>query len=566
MTGGQVMYSKLKNEITESIIEALMKLRVKVDEEITLEEPPNPEMGDISSNVAFSLASKMKKSPVEIAEEIKENIKLPLYFEKVETKGPYLNFFINYSLFSTKMVNYIDKKYGELPEKEQSILLEHTSANPNGPLHVGHLRNAILGDSLKRVLQHAGYKVESQYYVNDMGRQIAIIVWGMNKFGFEFDDDKKIDHAVGEVYFKCNQELENNPDYNEEIDAILHSYEEGKDQKLIDSFERVVEHCLDGIKQTLRDLNIKMNLYKWESTFLRNGSVDKVLEKLQPFTIKRDILYLPLEKYDVDKELVLRRSNGTSLYATRDLAYHQYKTKNSDISLDILGADHKLAAKQLSLALELSGNRAPEVVFYEFINLPEGSMSTRKGVFISVDEFIKQATQHAKDELLSRDLDLSDKEIDSVAKIIGVGSVRFYINQISPEKPITFKWEEALNFERGCASIQYAHARACKLLSKTDFDEYVDVKCDYELEDEEKVLIKELSRFTEIIRQSAQERRVHHLTEYTLSLSKAFNKFYKSQQVIGSEHEQFRLKLVDASRITLKNSLKLLGIKAPEFM
>ena len=399
-----------------------------------------------------------------------------------------------------------------------------------------------------------------------MGRQIAIIVWGMNKIRFEFDDDKKIDHAVGEVYFKCNQELEKNPDYNKEIDEILHNYEDGKDQKLIDSFELVVENCLDGIKQTLKDLNIKMNLYKWESTFLRNGSVADVLEKLQPFTIQRDILYLPLEKYDVDKELVLRRSNGTSLYATRDLAYHQYKTKNSDISLDILGADHKLAAKQLGLALELSGNRAPEVVFYEFINLPEGSMSTRRGVFISVDEFIEQATQHAKDELLKRDMDLTDKQMDEIAKIIGVGSVRFYINQISPEKPITFKWEEALNFERGCASIQYAHARACKLLSKTSFDEYQEVKCDYELEDEEKVLVKELSRFTEIIRQAADERRVHHLTEYTLSLSKAFNKFYKTQQVIGSEHEQFRLKLVDASRITLKNSLKLLGIKAPEYM
>lgn len=560
------MYSKLKKEITESIEYALNKLRVKFDGEIVLEEPPNPEMGDISTNIAFALAGIMKKSPVEIAEEIKSNIKLPLYFEKVETKGPYINFFINYTLFSTKMVNYIDKKYGELPEKEESILLEHTSANPNGPLHVGHLRNAILGDSLKRVLQHAGYKVESQYYVNDMGRQIAIIVWGMNKFRFEFDDDKKIDHAVGEVYFKCNQELEKNPDYNKEIDEILHNYEDGKDQKLIDSFELVVENCLDGIKETLKDLNIKMNLYKWESTFLRNGSVADVLEKLQPFTIQRDILYLPLEKYDVDKELVLRRSNGTSLYATRDLAYHQYKTKNSDISLDILGADHKLAAKQLGLALELSGNRAPEVVFYEFINLPEGSMSTRRGVFISVDEFIEQATQHAKDELLKRDMDLTDKQMDEIAKIIGVGSVRFYINQISPEKPITFKWEEALNFERGCASIQYAHARACKLLSKTSFDEYQEVKCDYELEDEEKVLVKELSRFTEIIRQAADERRVHHLTEYTLSLSKAFNKFYKTQQVIGSEHEQFRLKLVDASRITLKNSLKLLGIKAPEYM
>ena len=560
------MYSKLKKELQESVEDALTKMRVSVDNELTFEEPPNPDMGDLSTNIAFSLAGKLKKSPVEIANEIKDHIKLPLYFEKVETKGPYINFFINYTLFATKVVNYIDNKYGELPEKDEMVLLEHTSANPNGPLHVGHLRNAILGDSLKRVLQHAGYKVEAQYYVNDMGRQIAIIVWGMHKFGFDTDDDKKIDHAIGEVYFKSNQKLEENPEYNEEINDILRRYEEGKDQKLIDSFEKVVENCLDGIKHTLKDLNIKMNLFKWESTFLRNGQVEDILEKLQPFTIDKDIIYLPLERYGVDKELILRRSNGTSLYATRDLAYHQYKTKNSDISLDILGADHKLAAKQLSLALELSGNRAPEVVFYEFIDLPEGSMSTRRGVFISVDEFIEQATKHAKDELISRELNLTEKQMDEVAEIIGVGAIRFYINQISPEKPITFRWEEALNFERGCASIQYAHARACKLLAKSNYDEFETVRCDYELESEEKELVKELSRFAEVIRQSAEEKRVHHLTEYTMSLSRAFNKFYKSQQVIGSEHELLRLRLVDVSRITLKNSLKLLGITAPKFM
>ncbi|WP_304123506.1 arginine--tRNA ligase [Methanosphaera cuniculi] len=561
------MYTKLKNELKESIEESLAKQRITLDDEITFEEPPNPEMGDISTNVAFSLAQKLKKSPVEIAENIKQHIRLPLYFKKVETKGPYINFFINYTLFATKMVNYIDSNYGELPEKEQRILLEHTSANPNGPLHVGHLRNSILGDSLKRILQHAGYKVEAQYYVNDMGRQIAIIVWGMNKFNLKLDDDKKPDHAIGEVYFQANQKLEETPEYNKEIDDILYEYEQGENARLIDAFEKVVEYCIDGIKSTLKDLNIKMNLFKWESTFLRNGGVANVLEKLQPFTIQKDILYLPLEKYGIDKELVLRRSNGTSLYVTRDLAYHQYKTKNSDISLDILGADHKLAAKQLSIALDLSDNRPPEVVFYEFIDLPEGSMSTRRGVFISVDEFIEESIRHAKDEILRRDLDLTEKQVDEVARIIGIGSIRFYINQISPEKPITFKWEEALSFERGCASIQYAHARACKLLSKVDnYDEYEEVICDYELDDEEKELIKELSRFTEIIRQSAEERRVHHLAEYTLSLSKSFNKFYKSQQVIGSEHEKLRIKLVDASRITLKNSLKLLGIKAPEFM
>ena len=238
----------------------------------------------------------------------------------------------------------------------------------------------------------------------------------------------------------------------------------------------------------------------------------------------------------------------------------------SDISIDILGADHKLNAQQVKVALELSDNRAPEVVFYEFIDLPEGSMSTRRGVFISVDEFIEESIKHAKDEIIKRELDLTEKQIDEVAKIIGAGSIRFYINQISPEKPITFKWEEALSFERGCASIQYAHARACKLLSKVDYDEFEEVTCDYELEDEEKELIKQLSKFTEVIRQSAQERRVHHLAEYSLALSRAFNKFYKTQQVIGSEHEKLRIKLVDVSRITLKNSLKLLGIKAPEFM
>lgn len=560
------MYTKLKNELKEAIEESLEKQRIKFEDNIIFEEPPNPQMGDISTNIAFSLASQLHKSPVEIANDIKENLKLPLYFSKVETKGPYINFFINYTLFATKMVNYMDSNYGELPEKETHILLEHTSANPNGPLHVGHLRNSILGDSLKRVLQHAGYKVEAQYYVNDMGRQIAIIVWGMQKFNLELDEDKKPDHAIGEVYYQANKHLEENPEYNHEIDDILYNYEEGNDPRLIDAFQGVVEFCVDGIKDTLKNLNIKMNLFKWESTFLRNGEVDNILEKLQPFTIQKDVLYLPLERYGIDKELILRRSNDTSLYVTRDLAYHQYKTKNSDISLDILGADHKLQSQQLSIALDLSDNRPPEVVFYEFIDLPEGSMSTRKGVFISVDEFIDESIKHAKEEIIRRELDLTDKEIDEVARIIGIGSIRFYINQISPEKPITFKWEEALSFERGCASIQYAHARACKLLSKVDYDEYAEVRCDYELEDEEKDLIKELSRFTEVIRTSAEERRVHHLAEYTLKLSKAFNKFYKTQQVIGSEHEQFRIKLVDSSRITLKNSLKLLGIKAPEFM
>ncbi|MDO5852281.1 MAG: arginine--tRNA ligase [Methanobacteriaceae archaeon] len=560
------MYLKIKDQLKRNIQETLNELNWNITDEIVLEQPPNKGMGDLSCNIAFVLAKKLHKSPVEISKKISEKIELPLYITEVKTVGPYINFYINYQLFTNKVVNSIDENYGELAEKETRIILEHTSANPNGPLHIGHLRNSILGDSLKRILEKAGNKVETQYYVNDMGRQIAIIAWGILNHNIEIKKDKKIDHAIGETYFKSNKLLGEDPENAKEINDILLEYEKGNNPELIETFKNIVEQCLDGIKETETRLNIKHDLFKWESSFLRNNDVEEVLEKLQPFTIEDEILYLPLERYGIDKELILRRSNGTSLYSTRDLAYHQYKSVNSDKMIDVLGADHKLAIKQLSIALELSNNKKPETVFYEFIDLPSGSMSTRKGKFVSVDEFIEESIKHAREEIEKRDLDLTEAQKTEVSEIIGIGAIRFYITQISAEKTITFKWEEALSFERGCASIQYAHARASKLLKKATFDPYENIHYDYELEEEEKKLIRIISQFPEKIIKTAENKKVHYISEYSLELSKAFNKFYKTQQVLGSEYEQERLHIVDAARITIKNSLKLLGIKSPEYM
>ncbi|MDD3408593.1 MAG: arginine--tRNA ligase, partial [Methanobacteriaceae archaeon] len=466
----------VKDEAFKSLKNLLDKKGYDIpDNEIKLEFPPNPELGDLATTLTFSLAKILKKSPNLIAQDLVKEIEFPKIFDKVEAKGPYLNFFINYDIFSKELLKSIKKNYGQLPNKDEKIVLEHTSANPNGPLHVGHIRNSIIGDSLSRVLKKSGRDVETQYYVNDMGRQIAIIVFGITELGLKIEDQEgdKIDHKIGQLYFKANQKLNENKELTSNVDDLIQKYEKGDDAELNKIFENVVSQCINGVKETLSRMNIIHDDFVWEGQFVRDGTVDKITDELYEigYARKSDVLYLDLTEWDIDKELVLRRANGTSLYSTRDIAYHIHKCQQGDIVLDVLGADHKLAFKQVSLALEILEVVEPnsdelEVVFYEFINLPDGSMSTRKGIFVSVDDLIDEAVSRARKELDERRPDLSDEELNNISEEIGIGAIRFYIARLSPEKPITFKWDEALSFERGCASIQYAHARACKLLKK----------------------------------------------------------------------------------------------------
>jgi arginyl-tRNA synthetase len=527
-------------------------------------------MGDMATSVAFQLASTLKKSPVDIAQSIAGNLEVKSPFKTVETKGPYINFFFDPELFSRMVLESVQEDYGLLEEKNEKIILEHTSANPNGPLHIGHIRNAIIGDSLARTLRSAGYQVETQYYVNDMGRQIAMIVWGLQNLDYQMDPKGRGDVEIGKLYFQVNQELKAKPEIKGQIDSILKTYEEENPPELESMFKKVVRKCLDGVEDTSRRMNIVHDDFIWESQFVRDGSMEKILEALDEYTTQNEVLYLDLTDYGIEKELILTRSDGTSLYSTRDLAYHLFKSQNSDQVVDILGSDHKLAIDQLKIALGLVGGKSPDVVFYEFITLPEGSMSTRRGVFISVDELIDEATQRARAELETRRPELGEDEKNNIAKIIGVGAIRYYISRLSPEKHIVFKWDEALSFERGCASIQYAHARACKLLEKVS--EFNPSKVDMDSLDFQNMdtleidLLKTLARFSTIIEDSARDLRVHPVAQYALEVAGAFNKFYKSVPVIGSDKELLRLLLVDKSRITIRNALDLLGIESPSSM
>ena len=540
------MYFEIEKQAIDAINKALDQYDVEIDRNFKLEFPPNPKLGDLASTIAFALTKKLRTSPPEVAAGLVEKIEVPEIFSKVQNFGPYVNFFIDYEVFSKMLLEKVDENYGQLPATGEKIVLEHTSANPNGPLHIGHIRNSIFGDSLSRLLRLAGRDVTTQYYVNDMGRQIAIIVCGITELGLKIEDyeGEKVDHKVGKLYFDANKAVEEDENLAIKVDELIQKYEEGSDDELNAIFEQVVSTCISGMKESLQYIQ-------------REG-----------FTREDDVLYIDLTDFNIEKEFVLRRSNGTSLYSTRDLAYHKYKATLGDTVLDILGSDHKLAAEQIRIIFEEIFRQAPpEVIFYEFISLPEGSMSTRRGKFVSVDELIDEAVSRATDEIKSRNPDLTDEEIAPMAEEIGVGAIRFFIARLSPEKHLIFKWDQALSFERGCASIQYAHARACKLLARSGKDvSSLKVDDDWTPDDAEQDLIRQIAKFPQVVEDCANKKRVHNITQYCHDLAGSFNKFYKSEQVIGSDFEDTRLILVDRAKTTIKNALDILGVSAPEKM
>lgn len=558
------MFQRFKEEARQALTEALRSLKLEVAE-IPLGEPPRG-MGELSSTIAFELASRAKRPPAEIAEELAEKIKIPPggLTARVEAAKGYLNFHLNYERAARLVIREVKELAGSYGrgDNKGKIILEHTSANPDGPLHIGHARNAVIGDALARVLRFSGYEVETQFYVNDMGRQLAVVVWGLRRL--KLDRAKKKDLAISEVYVKANQLLAGDEAADKEVKGLIKSYEEG-DGMIEREFREAAEYCLQGIRETLRRLGVSHDRYVWESAFVRDSSVSRVVEQLRRTRHAREeeVLALDLREFSIEKELILSRSDGTHLYATRDIAYHLWKAGRGRV-IDVLGADHKLLASQLKAVHRILGVAEPEFIIYEFISLPEGAMSTRRGVFVSLDELLDETVRRAYAEVEKRRKEAPEEFKAKVAEAVGVGAVRFNILRVAPEKPMVFRWREALDFERqNSVFVQYAYARACRILEKAEVREDFEVG---ELSDLEKHLVKVVAKFPEAVMEAAGSRRPSVIAGYALELADSFHRFYMYEQVLKSEKQDFRLNLVLAAKITLGNALRLLGIEALEQM
>ncbi|MEM2491663.1 MAG: arginine--tRNA ligase [Candidatus Bathyarchaeia archaeon] len=518
----------------------------------------------------------------------------------------------------------------------QRVLLEHTSVNPVHPIHIGQARNPVLGDSLARLLRAVGNEVSVHFYIDDTGRQSAIAAYGYQKLGRPKPKGKP-DKFIGEIYAitSCllevkrleriikqpgtsdlegvGRELEewrsiakelegkypetfaalskalSNGDPEVEVEEIIRGYERGEAWAR-EIVRPAVELCLEGFKETLAKMGICFDSWDWESDLLWSGRVAKVLGELSSSPYVREeggALILDANRAVDEMELrtilgiggeevpplTLTRSDGTSLYTTRDIAYSLWKFERADRAITVIGSEQSLAQLHLRIALCILGKRELAERYthfaYGLVELPGHKMSSRRGRAVSLDEVLDEAVRRARQEVLKRSPALGDGEIDRIAQLIGVGAVKYALASVEPNKNVTFAWDRVVNFETNSAPfLQYAHARACNILKKAESSGIRISKPSYELLSgtAERELIIMIGKLPMVVERAAERLAPDLIANYANELASKFNYFYDNFPVIKSEPEELRdarLALVDAFRIALGNALHLLGIEAP---
>ncbi|ODR79457.1 arginine--tRNA ligase [Haladaptatus sp. W1] len=600
------MFLTFREEVEDALLAALSALDLPTDD-LGIETPPEGVDAVLASSAAFRLAGEVGAPPPKIAADIADEIDADGYdhIAAAVGQGPYVNFLPSDAYYDETVETAQDEEYGRLEPTGENVVVEHTSANPTGPVHVGRARNPITGDAIARILDFAGNDVDRHYYVNDAGRQIAVFTWAYETFDEEDlpkPERERADYDLVRYYRKGNAYLEEaDPEDADEaetkIAAILQGLEEN-DEETYERVSEVVDTVLSGMRVTLDRLPAEFDEFVKETQFMFDGSTDDVVSRLKEdehAVYEEDAWQLDLSEFGFEKNLVFLRSDGTSLYTTRDLAHHEWKLDNYDRAVTVIGEDHKLQADQLAQALEILGNDTDKLTsfHYSWVNLPEGGMSTREGTGIDMDDLLDEAEKRAREEVESRmddrirDDDLTEADVDRIARQVGIGAVRYDIISKQPTKTITFEWERALDFEAQSAPyVQYVHARCCgiideagEVLRTSDTASGDEPRAGGEIPAEidpsvldsksERDLIEVIARFPNVIEEAAEDLEPHAVATYTREFAETFNAFYRECPVLTAEDEEVRdarLALVAAAKHTISNALGVIGIEAPESM
>ena len=527
----------------------------------------NSPKGDFAI-ICFPAAKTLKKDPSWIATEIGKNLKDNDWVLSTETEKGYCNVTIDWNKIGKETILEIMKSnYGEGNVKREKILIEHTSANPTGPFHMGRARNPIIGDSIARLLEYYGHNVSTEYYVNDTGRQAATLAFGVSNY--KGNGKGKKDHELVECYRRASDDLKNSQDVKSQIYEKMELIESGNKEAL-NEVKDAAKMMLEGMKESLKNLGAEAETYYHESDLIASGEVVKVIDLLKESSLckeEKGAYYLDLEKENIagrNQKFFFTRDNGLSLYTTRDIAYHLDKFRRFDRALNILGEDHKLQSKLLGIALRELKSEIPQALFYSFVNLPGGKMSTRAGRVVYLDDVMEQIINLALEKLSETDLSIGDKEI--LAEQIGISALRYNILKVQAEKGFTFNIDEALNLQGDSAPFaMYSHARASSIIRNYNKN-IPDFKLENNLDDSEIRLLRTLSKWPNTVEKAVDNLAIHYIPNYIHTLASDFNQFYRDCPVIGNNNENFRINLVVCSKKILSESLSILGVKAPERM
>jgi len=603
--------------------------------------------GDIALQL-FRAAKEANAPPQTLASIVAESFSPGGLLTSASAARGYVNYAVDVASYGKLVIDTIERLgpgYGNVPtERPLRIIVEHTSANPIHPLHIGHLRNCLLGDSLARILRARGHNVRTHFYIDDVGLQVAYAAYGYSKVRdmrgrlkpdhfvglvysttyilVELEEAKrrlkeakeagldeevlrvqrKIDDLVAsanelrekdeELFYRLLDAISKDPDPMGRVQEINRAYERGEPWA-VKMVRELVEACLDGFKETFKRLGVEFDSWDWESelTVWNTAAEDVVKRLIDAGLVRRkngalvfaaDVvaedpqvrkqLGIPLS-YTVTS-LTLTRSDGTTLYPTRDIAYSIWKLRQADKVINVIAVQQRLAQIHVRLALYALGERerARNLVHYayEIVRLPGVKMSGRRGRYVSADQLLDEAVALVREKIESEGRTMSEEEKTKIATAVGLGAVKYAILSVSPLKVVTFVWERVLDLSQNSGPfVQYAYVRAASILRRAKEESVApDASKSKLFGEEEKALVLMLGEFPEVVVSAADELRPDYIAGYLNALAQEFNKYYDSVPVLRAPRDlaEARLALVRAVARVLKKGLYLLGIETPEKM
>ena len=550
-------------------------------EDLTLEEivalievPPNKEMGDFAFP-CFRLAKVFRKAPNMIAADLAESIEAKDEISKVMPLGGYVNFFVNKSQLAenvikdvlTKKENYGHSDLGQ----GKAVVIDFSSPNIAKPFHIGHIRTTVIGNALYKIYDSQGYNVVRVNHLGDYGTQfgkliVAFKLWG-NKEAVEANPIPEL----LKLYIQFHDEAEKKPEMEDEARAWFTKLENG-DEEAKALWQWFRDESLKEFARVYDLLDIEFDSYAGESFY--SDKMDTVIEQIKEKGLLQESQgtnVVDLEEYNMPPALITK-NDGSTLYMTRDLAAAIYRknTYDFDKCIYVVGSQQALHFQQLFKVLELMGFEwSKDLIHVPFgmVALEEGTMSTRKGRVVFLEDVLKQAIEKTKETVLSKNPNA--KNVDEISKQVGVGAVVFQELSNSRVKDYTFSWERTLSFEGETGPyVQYTHARCCAVLRKANEEVTTDINYDLLSDGDAAEVLKVIGSFNKSILSAMRRNEPHIVTRFVLDLAQAFNKFYHDNPILVEDEElrKARLALVAATRQTLENGLGILGMHAPERM
>ena len=539
-----------------------------------IEIPPDRSMGDYAFP-CFRLAKAMRKAPPAIAEELRAGITLPSSITKAEVKGGYLNFFEDRAGAASATIKRVlaeGENYGHSDEGSgKNVCVEFSSINIAKPFHIGHLPSTAIGNSLNRIYKALGYNTIAINHLGDWGTQFGKMIVAYKKWGGGKPIEESTVRELVKLYVRFHEEAETDESLNDEARAWFRRIEQG-DSEAVDLWQRMKTLTLKEVGEVYKLLGVEFDSYAGESFY--EDKMQAVIDELDAkglLKTDKGAKIVDLSEYNMPPCIIVK-SDGATLYATRDLAAAIYRKKTYDFvkSVYVVAYQQNLHFQQFFKVLELMGyDWVKDCVHVNFgmVCMEEGTLSTRHGNVVYLEDVLNASIEKTLEIIKEKSPDLEDKE--AAARAVGVGAVVWGILYNSRIKDTSFSWKKMLNFDGETGPYaQYTHARCCSVLRKAGGYDEADIDCTLLSGEAETALVKAIAAFPDTVKAAAEKYEPYLIARAAIEICSRFNKFYYDCRIMDDDMHirNARLALTDAARICIKNALYLVGLEAPERM